>query len=59
MPHPYDVATGDVRLCGALVEIDETTGRATSIERIELQGTGGGDAYDADDRRTGPDAREG
>src|SRR3954470_6339679 len=38
MPQPFDVATGDVRLCGAVVEIDETTGRARSIERIEVSG---------------------
>jgi len=33
-PIMYPVARGPVRLCGALIEIDETTGRATSIERI-------------------------
>jgi 2',3'-cyclic-nucleotide 2'-phosphodiesterase len=50
MPHPYDVATSDVKLCGALVEIDETTGRATSIVRIEVQGANVSQAYDEDDR---------
>jgi hypothetical protein len=34
MPHPYDVATGDVRLCGVLVEADASTGRAVGIERV-------------------------
>jgi len=34
MPHPYDVATRDVRLCGVIVEADSTTGRAISIERV-------------------------
>ncbi len=33
-PIVFPVARGPVRLCGALIEIDETTGRATSIERI-------------------------
>jgi metallophosphoesterase (TIGR00282 family) len=50
MPQPFDVATGDVRLCGALAEIDEQTGRAISIERIEAQGDNADQAYDADDR---------
>lgn len=34
MHHPYVVATDDVRLCGAIIEIDEQSGRALSIERI-------------------------
>ena len=49
MPQPFDVATGDVRLCGALAEIDEQTGRALSIERVEVQGGNAEQAYDADD----------
>jgi len=52
MPHPFDVATGDVRLCGALAEIDPETGRAISIERIEVKGEDSEQAYDADDRPT-------
>jgi 2',3'-cyclic-nucleotide 2'-phosphodiesterase len=36
MPHPYDVATGDPWLHGAIVTVDETTGRATAIERVAL-----------------------
>jgi 2',3'-cyclic-nucleotide 2'-phosphodiesterase len=51
MPHSFDVATGDVRLCGALVEIDEMTGKATSIERIEVKGENADQAYDADDAK--------
>lgn len=51
MPQPFDVATGDVRLCGALVEIDPETGRAISIERIEAQGENSDQAYDSDDAR--------
>jgi hypothetical protein len=37
MPTPFDVADHDVRICGALVEIDETTGRALSIQRVEVR----------------------
>lgn len=33
MPHPFDVASGDVRLSGTIAEIDESTGKATSIRR--------------------------
>ena len=36
MPHPFDVAEDDVRLCGAIVDLDETTGRASAIRRISL-----------------------
>lgn len=49
MPQPFDVATGDVRMCGALAEVDADTGRAVSIERIEVQGGNAEQAYDADD----------
>jgi len=37
MPFPFDVATGDVRLSGALVAFDPETGRALSIERVHLR----------------------
>jgi metallophosphoesterase (TIGR00282 family) len=50
MPQPFDVATGDVRLCGALAEIDPETGRALLIERIEVAGGNAEQAYDADDK---------
>jgi hypothetical protein len=53
MPHMYEVATHDVRLCGALAEIDPETGRAQSIERIEIRGENAEQAYDADDKATG------
>jgi metallophosphoesterase (TIGR00282 family) len=53
MPQPFDVATGDVRLCGAVAEIDPETGRAISIERVEVQGENADQAYDADDARGG------
>ena len=36
-PIPFDVATGDVRLCGTVVELDESSGRATSVRRIEVR----------------------
>jgi metallophosphoesterase (TIGR00282 family) len=49
MPQPFDVATGDVRLCGALAEVDAESGRALSMERIEVPGGNVEQAYDADD----------
>ena len=33
-PTHFEVATGDVRLNGAIVEIDDATGKATSIRRL-------------------------
>lgn len=36
MPHKFDVATDDPRLCAAMAEIDPATGRATSIRRIMI-----------------------
>lgn len=50
MPHPYDVATHDVRMCGAMVEVDEATGKAVSIERLEVKGDPVVPAYDLDDK---------
>ncbi len=35
LPAPFPVAKGEVRLCGAVVEIDETTGRALRITRFQ------------------------
>jgi 2',3'-cyclic-nucleotide 2'-phosphodiesterase len=34
VPSPFDVATGDPRLAGALVDLDPATGRATHIRRL-------------------------
>jgi metallophosphoesterase (TIGR00282 family) len=34
IPERFEVAKGDVRLCGVLVEADARTGRAVSIERV-------------------------
>ena len=39
VPSSFDVATDDVRLCGAVVTLESTTGRATHIERITFNGT--------------------
>ncbi|MBI4563837.1 MAG: TIGR00282 family metallophosphoesterase [Planctomycetes bacterium] len=36
MPAPFDVATGDVRLCGAVATIDSDTGRAVAVKRVVL-----------------------
>ena len=37
MHAPFDVAFGDVRLCGAVVTLDTETGKAVAIERVMLQ----------------------
>jgi hypothetical protein len=50
MPQHFEIATGDVRLCGALAEIDPETGAAISMERIEVKGESSDQAYDADDK---------
>jgi len=34
LPTRFPVAKGDVRLCGVMVEVDEETGKAVSIERF-------------------------
>jgi metallophosphoesterase (TIGR00282 family) len=38
MPAPFPVAGGEVRLRGALIEIDETSGRALRIQRVDEAG---------------------
>ena len=51
MPQRFEVSTGDPRLSGVLVAIDPTSGKAESIERIEICGrVREGGAYDDDDR---------
>ncbi|HEX4415911.1 MAG TPA: TIGR00282 family metallophosphoesterase [Lacipirellulaceae bacterium] len=35
-PTEFDVATGDIRLCGTIVTADPATGLATNIERISV-----------------------
>ena len=37
MHHRFKPAEGDVRLFGVLVDLDEATGRARSIRRIERE----------------------
>src|SRR4051794_9945305 len=51
MPQSFDVATKDVRLCGAVAEIDPDTGRAVSVERVEVVGENPASPYAADDAR--------
>lgn len=34
LPAPFPVARGEVRLCGAIVRVDEESGRAVSISRV-------------------------
>ena len=38
VPSVFDVAEGDARLCGILVTVEPSTGRATHIERIRVDG---------------------
>jgi len=38
VPSRFDVATDDIRLCGAVVTVETSTGLATSIERIRFNG---------------------
>lgn len=48
MPQRFPVATGDVKLHGVLVAIDDSTGKATTIERLSVPFNGtGGDVADA------------
>ncbi len=34
LPAPFPIAKGEVRICGALISVDETTGRAVTIARV-------------------------
>jgi metallophosphoesterase (TIGR00282 family) len=52
MPQMFDIATGDVRLCGAIAEIDPETGKGISMERVEVKGENSEQAYDSDDKAT-------
>ncbi len=36
VPHPYNVATDEARLCGAIIDSNGDTGRATTIERVNI-----------------------
>jgi hypothetical protein len=37
MPQKMEVAEGDVALCGVIVDVDEKSGRARSVERIRIR----------------------
>jgi metallophosphoesterase (TIGR00282 family) len=47
VPSPFDVATGDPRLAGAVVEVDAATGQATAIRRLMLDERGLAQLLDA------------
>ncbi len=52
MPAHFEVCTGDPRISGVMATIDEKTGRATAVERIEVcGGTEVDQPYDEDDGR--------
>jgi len=36
MPAHFEVATGDVRLCGALATVDAGSGRALEVKRVVI-----------------------
>ena len=38
MPVRYEIAKNDPLLCGVVVSIDESTGKATGIERVQVEG---------------------
>ncbi len=40
MPTPFQVAKDDVRLCGIVATVDPATGRAESVERVEIKAAG-------------------
>ena len=55
MPERFEVATGDVRINGVIVEVDSLTGKASGIERICLCEDGQAEAaYDADNGKAEP-----
>lgn len=49
-PVPFTVANSDVRLNGALLDIDQRTGQAKKITRFSLDSKGAEQLIDADDR---------
>jgi calcineurin-like phosphoesterase len=36
LPTRFPVAGGEVRLCGVIVEVDESTGKAAGVERFSF-----------------------
>lgn len=53
MPHFFEVATGDPRMCGIVATVDELGGHALGIERVDVKGTEQAGAYDQDDGKGG------
>ncbi|MHB0913787.1 MAG: TIGR00282 family metallophosphoesterase [Armatimonadota bacterium] len=37
MPNKFEIANGEIMLCGVLVQVDPLTGKAESIERLQVQ----------------------
>jgi len=37
VPNKFDVAKGDIRLQGVVLDIDEQSGKANSIERVSVK----------------------
>jgi metallophosphoesterase (TIGR00282 family) len=60
IPSPFDVATGDPRLAGAIVDVEPETGRATAIRRVMLDERGlaelGGTPAEAQGRTSGEES---
>src|SRR5207244_9783090 len=46
MPHFFEVATGQPRMCGVVVTVDEVGGHALAIERVDMKGSEQAGAYD-------------
>lgn len=54
LPARFDIAEGDPRMCGVLAAVEASSGKAVSIERVEVTGRiAEGGAYDADDGQGG------
>ncbi|MBX7071549.1 MAG: TIGR00282 family metallophosphoesterase [Pirellulales bacterium] len=53
-PTHFDVATGDVRLCGAMVDVDPQTGRALSIRRVRIDENEARSLAESLQRKAGP-----
>jgi metallophosphoesterase (TIGR00282 family) len=43
LPARFEAATNDVRFCAVLIDCDDQTGRARSVERIMIDGNGNGE----------------
>ena len=49
MPYKFSVATGDIRMQGVIVEVDDQTGKAVSIERYTQRVPDNGTPFDSGD----------